>query len=333
MALYPLRSQHRPADTRPNYSIERAFGACKTGVVISLAHWTDQGVEILTQAAVSYKANAVLSPATLRRVMRGDVPPAADRALRALADGGLIDCADTRAAAIDALHEHLVAQHQLEHVYKSVVARKRFLARHHLQRSSILTEFTIGSSCADIIIVNGKATGYEIKTAYDSAAKLKKQLEDYFKVLRYVYVVVHEADETHYQAQLRDSNAGLLVLTKRGSLSERRSATEHIKNLDNETMMKSLRKPEYSSIIRDIFGDVPSGRAVDYFQDCLALVRQVHPVEFQLLFENALRRRVHQSPVQFSLMPCNALQHVCLQLNPTGNEYQRILTWLKGRIE
>ncbi|MFC8178706.1 sce7726 family protein [Rhodococcus sp. NPDC057297] len=294
---------------------------------------TRKGSPILTQAAVGHKAKTVVSPATLRRVMRGDRPPTVDRALHSLSTVGLVQPGSTRADAIDSVHRYLATTHKVEHVYKSALAQKRFLGPHSPASASILTEFSIGSSCIDTIIVNGRATGYEIKTELDSPAKLNKQIIDYYKAFRYLYVVVDHSENQRYLDILGDTSVGILALTKRGHLSETKLATENCYHLDTEAMMKSLRKAEYSTIVSKWLGYKLKAYPVDYFRTHMHIASQMGEQVFQKLYEDTLRQRTLKHPAIFDKMPCTALRHVYLQLNPTRIEYKRIDSWLMERID
>lgn len=53
-------------------------------------------------------------------------------------------------------------------------------------------ELPVGESRADICKVNGHSAAYEIKTDLDSFYRLEKQLDDYFDVFDYVYVVTSD---------------------------------------------------------------------------------------------------------------------------------------------
>lgn len=68
--------------------------------------------------------------------------------------------------------------------------KKSFVIHELMQSQSVtFTEYPISDSRADIVSVNGHSSAYEIKTHYDSLARLKKQISDYSKCFEYVYVI------------------------------------------------------------------------------------------------------------------------------------------------
>lgn len=54
--------------------------------------------------------------------------------------------------------------HRNEYVYKNVLLNRIVMGRHSTRTSTAFTEVPIGDSIADFLIINGKATVYEIKT-------------------------------------------------------------------------------------------------------------------------------------------------------------------------
>lgn len=74
-----------------------------------------------------------------------------------------------------------------ESIIKSVFSRK------HLNRDDEITffEMNVGKSRLDLARINGHSSAYEIKTEFDSLKKLEKQVNDYFQVFEYVYIIVN----------------------------------------------------------------------------------------------------------------------------------------------
>ena len=79
-----------------------------------------------------------------------------------------------------------------EYVYRAALTHNILLGRHSLNTASLLTEFRAGSCKADLAILNGTATVYEVKSERDSLTRLENQLLNYRKVFAKVYVIVAE---------------------------------------------------------------------------------------------------------------------------------------------
>ncbi|WP_407923096.1 sce7726 family protein [Bifidobacterium xylocopae] len=93
-----------------------------------------------------------------------------------------------------------------------------------------LDEFALCSEVrADITVINGHMTGYELKSASDNLKRLPKQVSFYSKVLDYCNLVVAE---NHFDRalQLLPSSWGIYIAkgTKKGSLHIRRYRTARI---------------------------------------------------------------------------------------------------------
>src|SRR6267154_2290198 len=63
-----------------------------------------------------------------------------------------------------------------EYIYKAALVNKILLGKHSLQTASMLNEFRVGECKADLAILNGTATVYEVKSERDSLVRLRKQI-------------------------------------------------------------------------------------------------------------------------------------------------------------
>jgi hypothetical protein len=66
-----------------------------------------------------------------------------------------------------------------EYVYRAALTHNILLGTHSLNTASMLTEFRAGSCKADLAILNGTGTVYEIKSDRDSLSRLVTQVENY----------------------------------------------------------------------------------------------------------------------------------------------------------
>ena len=84
-----------------------------------------------------------------------------------------------------------------EYIYKAALTQKILLGKHSLQTASMLNEFRVGECKADVAILNGTATVYEVKSERDSLTRLERQIAAYATVFAKVYVI---AAESHIRA-------------------------------------------------------------------------------------------------------------------------------------
>ncbi|WP_084637475.1 sce7726 family protein [Paludibacterium yongneupense] len=181
---------------------------------------------------------------------------------RLLVDTGLLTRqAQTAMQTVSAAFEAAFADlNQLgkrdEYVYRAALTHKILLGIHSLNTASMLTEFRVGNSKADVVILNGTSTVYEIKSERDSLARLENQIFNYRKVFAKIYVI---AAESHVQDIINctSSDIGVMSLGCRNRISTKREATEQINSICPVTIFESLRSTEASMILRNLGIDVP----------------------------------------------------------------------------
>ena len=92
-------------------------------------------------------------------------------------------------------YSYLFNNYRNEYVYKNAIANKILLGRHSLNTSNLLTEFRVDKSKADIVILNGTSSVYEIKSEFDSFERLEEQIRSYRKVFGFINVITHRVGD------------------------------------------------------------------------------------------------------------------------------------------
>ena len=85
-------------------------------------------------------------------------------------NSGLINRLDTSMPLkkfFDWIYDLLVKRYRSEYIYKNAIANKILLGKHSLNTSHMLTEFRAANCKADVVVLNGTSTVYEIKSEYD----------------------------------------------------------------------------------------------------------------------------------------------------------------------
>ncbi len=182
----------------------------------------------------------------------------------------IVDCAPEEVIPVlDRMKDHFVghevANALLMKYYPSERVVKYHIAKSFMgvKRDTTLFEMTIDSSRLDLGRVNGHSYAYEIKTEFDSLTKLTKQLEDYSRVMEYVFVVTvpeHEADAL----AIIPSHCGLI----RYELKKERFRTEEIKPavmnpfIDMRAQIRNLTSQDIAFILKKIgIRNLPATRA------------------------------------------------------------------------
>jgi hypothetical protein len=135
-----------------------------------------------------------------------------------------------------------------EYVYKAALTRNVLLGKHNLRTASMVTEFRVGECKADVVILNGTGTVYEIKSERDSLTRLERQIAAYAKVFATVNVI---ASDCHVTAitDLIPKDVGVLCLDRRGHITSAREAVERPERTSPAAIFACLRTDEARRIL------------------------------------------------------------------------------------
>jgi hypothetical protein len=138
-----------------------------------------------------------------------------------------------------------------EYVYRAAISHKILMGTHSLRTASMLNEFRAGTCKADLVILNGTATVYEIKSERDSLARLANQVENYKRVFAKVNVI---AGETHLDSVLGSvpDDVGVMCLSKRYQITTVREAADRPERICPLTVLESLRAAEAFAILHSL---------------------------------------------------------------------------------
>ncbi len=136
-----------------------------------------------------------------------------------------------------------------EYIYRAAIIRKILIGRHSLRTASMLNEFRAGSCKADLVILNGTATVYEIKSERDSLARLANQVENYKRVFAKVNVIACDAHVDGILDTVPD-DVGVMCLSKRYKITTVREAVDCPERICPLTVFESLRASEALAILK-----------------------------------------------------------------------------------
>merc|ERR1712000_625230 len=142
-----------------------------------------------------------------------------------------------------------VAGQRDEYIYRAAISQKILMGTHSLRTASMLNEFRAGSSKADLVILNGTATVYEIKSERDSLARLANQVDNYKRVFAKVNVI---ASKDHIEGIIETvpKDVGVMCLSKRFRITTVREAAERPERICPVTVFESLRMAESNTILQ-----------------------------------------------------------------------------------
>ena len=195
------------------------------------------------------------------------------------------------------VYELLKKKYRCEYIYLNEIFLEQILKEHN-EASAVITEFYINSSKADLLIVNGTTTIYEIKTELDTLNRLEKQLLDYIKAFDRVYVITYEGFKKNIKKFLSQNekikNVGIKILNGDGSLTTIKKSGSFIKNYDKEYIFKSLLKKERDFFCKDdyyrakeLFLKKSNIYVHKYFKKCL--LERKKDIEFIMKLPDSLK--------------------------------------------
>jgi hypothetical protein len=246
--------------------------------------------------------------------------------------GALGLASETNGEVVAAAFELVSKQYRSEYYYRNIITSNIFVGKYRASNSAILNELRLGSAIADCVVINGRGTVYEIKTAYDSAEKLPKQIQNYYHVFGFVNVVVPSLLERKYYDLLQESSVGLYTVNSRGQLSQIRPATYNDNAFERVSMFNVLRAAERDLILRrNNLGipDVPNGLR---YSATLSLIDEMPLARFQREVELVLKGRFDATSKELLLdKKLYPLRAIIAQMSLTKWQQKHLTAWLESK--
>lgn len=190
----------------------------------------------------------------------------------------------------DQVYTLLFRSYRNEYIYKNAIARKILLGVHSLNTASMLTEFRAGTCKADVVVLNGTSTAYEIKSAYDSMDRLARQIAAYRQVFDRINVITSDSQLDKVSDVVGD-DIGLMVLTDRNTIRTVQEPRSLKMSTRPTVIFDSLRKNEYEQIVKDHFGEVPMVSSARMYRACRELFCSLEPTVAHEAMVAALKNR------------------------------------------
>ena len=277
----------------------------------------------------------VLSNSMFKRIVKEDFELVSKRASKYLLYNFNSDL-NTYNDFFEDLYSSMLLNYRNEFIYKNEIVNKILLGRHSLNTTTILNEFRVGKSIADLIMLNGTSVVYEIKTEYDSPDRLLSQIMEYRKSFLNIVIVTHHSSVKKYESFLSKHNLiniGLMVLTKRNTLKDIIKPKEDDKHLDISYMFKCLRKAEYSKVIKMYFGYTPNVPNTKFFKECYNLSQKIPLRDFyDLMFYHLKKRTLNEKKMLSSTEIPTFLKHIAICSNYNKRDLEKISLLLNKNL-
>lgn len=205
----------------------------------------------------------------------------------------------TVGSAFSKIYHYMNDEYRNEYFYKNTIFNQLLVDKHDIYSTAALTELPIAESKADFVMINGRGVVYEIKTDLDNLSRLESQIEDYYKVFSYVYVVASNKYIVKIKENFRDTKVGIYELTDSGKLFERKKALCNRENLMYDTLFRILRKYEFEAILLKHYKKLPNVNSFMYYRECLKWAEKINILTFQKDVMNCLKQRTLISVTEF----------------------------------
>jgi len=231
---------------------------------------------------------------------------------------------------IQYIYRALSKHYRNEYVYKNTFINDLLLSQYGVKDTIAINEFRVGNSIADIVMFNGTSKAFEIKTELDTDKRLIGQLADYRKIFKECYIITHESLVEKYLQE--DEQIGIIKLIERPKsliMQEVRHAKEN-KEIDSDTLIRSIRTQEYKSIVKQYYGELPEMHSFNMFETCSGLLKCIPRDQLHHFFIEELKKR--KSNTNMINKYCNELRQMCFAMNIDLNLYRELDFKLSKKI-
>lgn len=193
---------------------------------------------------------------------------------------------------LKSIYSIMKRQYRCEYVFKNELINQLLLKKYGTRNTTYISEFHVGNSVADLVLLNGESKAFEIKTEYDSPFRLQKQLADYKTVFDKCYIVIPAEKLAEYIDKI-DTTVGIVLLYAESGqvrLEEYKSASFNY-ILDKELFMSTLRTKEYECIVESLNGRLPAVAKSQMYKECKRIILDAEDSVLRYFFLTLLKRR------------------------------------------
>lgn len=227
-----------------------------------------------------------------------------------------------------------LVENRNEYTYKAVIIEKILFGKHSINTATALSEFRVSDSKADLVILNGTTTVYEIKSERDKLDKLVKQVSNYLKVFANVNIIAGAAHLEKINDLITNREVGILTLNKRNQISTIRSSISNKERISPSDVFESINRTEQLLILQTLKIDIPvEVPNTQIHQTLKGLFMQIDPVVLHDTMLHILKKtRNHIKQGEFLKLLPKSLHSLALN-HPVGQiEQDNVLNALNSKI-
>lgn len=219
---------------------------------------------------VANMAASLFTPSTLKSLLSNDTVSPHEKLIEALRIELDLSASCTLSETINKTYSILRREgNRTDYVYRNAIIDKVVIGRHSINTATPIQEFRVGSSLADLVVLNGTSTVYEIKSERDTLRRLARQIENYSKVFERTYVVT-SASKLHSLEHDLPEHVGIITLSRDYTLQTVREATTNWELIDTIAISRTMTIPEACAVLKRLNTPVPDvpnmliRRAIDH---------------------------------------------------------------------
>ncbi|WP_316819462.1 sce7726 family protein [Pedobacter gandavensis] len=201
---------------------------------------------------------------------------------------------------LEIAYNYLKKYYRCEYIYKNEIANQILLQFHNDNSATLLREVSSDASIADIVIINGNTTAYEIKTELDSFERLSNQMNSYKSIYDQLYIVTHPGALKNVNNRIH-GDVGIIIFDHDGILKLERQAQVQKNEFNPRKAVLTLRQSELMSAYQQYVGKLPKMGTALIYNFCYQWYVGLDSVDAHIIFAQALKSR-RPSAHQFELI-------------------------------
>lgn len=206
---------------------------------------------------VSDLAGALFTPSALKSLLCEDAEYTHNKLTEALRVELNLPSNCTLSETIDKTYKVLRCEgNRTDYVYRNAIIDKIVIGRQSINTATPIQEFRVGTSLADLVVLNGTSTVYEIKSERDTLRRLASQIESYSKVFERIFVVT-SAIKLRSLEQYLPEGVGIITLSRNYTLQTVREATTNWELLDPVAISRAMTIREACTALETLGEQIP----------------------------------------------------------------------------
>lgn len=230
------------------------------------------------------------------------------------------------------MYHTLRNEYRIEYIIKNELLN--FVRKNFAPICKVYNELTVYDKFADLVVVTrNKAICFEIKTEYDTEARLNNQLARYKQVFDNIYVVIPKSKLGYYEKLIVDDAIGIIVYDIPSMIFYvYRDPHYCIGAFNHAVIMTMLHKKEYARLAKEIgYGDMIEEciNSFSLYAECLESFYNLPVGSFQKKMVEILYDRIEE-PTYMKRYP--ELDYICAGIKMTSKERWKIEDYLNSNL-